>query len=64
MEMKLILTSLAESQKALLKLMAANPWVTNLLIVPHTLVIVTTNIIYCIILLEYVNKSQVNALVV
>ena len=29
------------------------PWVTNLSIVPHTLGILTANITYCIILLEY-----------
>ena len=33
---------------------------TNLSIVPHTLGILTANITCCIILLEYVNKSQVN----
>ena len=36
------------------------PWVTNLSIVPHTLSMLTANITYCIILLEYVHKSWVN----
>ena len=36
------------------------PWVTNLSMVPHTLGILTASITYCIILLEYVSKSQVN----
>ena len=40
------------------------PWVTNLLIVSHTLSILTANITYCIILLQYVNESQVNVGVV
>ena len=56
-------TSLAESQKAL-EAHGCKPWVTNLLIISHTLGILTANITYCVILLEYVNKSQVNAQVV
>ena len=38
------------------------PWVTKLSIVPHTLVILTLNVTYCIILhvLDYVNESHVN----
>ena len=37
------------------------PWVTNLLIIPCTLGILTTTITYYMIFLEYVNESQVNA---
>ena len=36
----------------------------KLLIVPHTLGILTANITYCIMLLEHVNESQVNAHIV
>ena len=36
------------------------PWVTNLLIIPHTLGMPTANVTYCIILLEYVNEFQAN----
>ena len=37
------------------------PWVTNSSMVPHTLGILTANIIYrTIILFEYANKCQVN----
>ena len=35
------------------------PWVADIAIVLHTLGILTTNITYCMILLEYVTESQV-----
>ena len=56
-------TSLAESQKAL-EVHGCKLWVTNLLIVPHTLGILTANVTCCIVLLEYVNEFQVNMRVV
>ena len=65
MEMKLThqSTSLAEFRKAL-EADDCKPWVTNLSMVPPILGILTANIAYCIILLEYVINSQVNAHVV
>ena len=66
MEMKLNMdpsTSLAESQKSL-EARGCKPWVTNSSSVPHTLGTLTTSITCCVILLEYVNKSQVNAIIV
>ena len=56
-------TSLAELYKAL-EVHGCKPWLTNLLIVSHILGMLTVNIIYCIILLNYVNESQVNVRVV
>ena len=56
-------TSLANSQKAL-EAHGCKSWVTNFLIDPSTLGILTANITYCIILLEYVNECQVNTHVV
>ena len=58
------LTSFAESQKAFLEAHGCKPWATNLSIVPHILSIPTTNITYCAIILEGVNKSPVNTRVV
>ena len=51
--------SLAESKT--LEAHAYKLRVANLSIVPRTLGILTTTVTYCIILLEYVNVSQVNA---
>ena len=51
------LTSLAKSQKAL-EAHGRKPWLTNLSMIPHTLGMLTANITYCIILLEYVNESH------
>ena len=48
-------TSLAKSQKAV-EAHGCKPWVANLSIVPHTLGILTANITYCIMLLEYVKS--------
>ena len=53
----------AESQKAL-EAHGCKPWVTNLSIVPHTLGTLAANIVYCRLLLECVNESQVNVRVV
>ena len=55
--------SLTESQKILVA-HSCKSWVTNLLIIPHTLGILTANTTYCIALLKYINESQVNACVV
>ena len=52
-------TSLTESRKAL-EAHGYRSWRTNLPIIPHTLSVLTTNITYCITLLEYVNECQVN----
>ena len=54
------LTSLAEVQNAL-EAHSGKPWVTNLSIVLQTLGILTASVSCCIIFLEYINKSQVNA---
>ena len=51
-------TYLAKSQKAL-EAHGCKPWVTKLLIVSHTFGILTANITYCVIFLEYVSESQV-----
>ena len=48
------LTSFAKLQKTL----------TNLSIIPHTLSTLTTNITHYIIVLKYINESQVNVQVV
>ena len=50
---------LSPSQKAL-EAHGCKPWVANLSIVPSTSGILTTNSTYCIVLLEYVDKSQAN----
>ena len=50
-------TFLSESQKAL-KVHRCKSWITNLLIVPHTLGTLTANITYCVILLEHINESS------
>ena len=66
MEMKLRpITFLAKSQKAP-EAHGCKSWVTNLSIVLHTLglaalSILNTDITYCIIVLEYVNESPMNA---
>ena len=52
-------TSGAESWKAV-EAHGCKPWVTNLSIIPHTLGLQTANTTYCIILLQYINKCQVN----
>ena len=50
---------LSRVQKAL-EAHGCKPWVTNFSTAPHTLgIVLTTNVPYCIIFLEYVNKSQV-----
>ena len=56
-------TSLAKSWEAL-EVHGCKPWVTNLSIVSHTLGILTANITYCIVLLKYVDESQVSVSVV
>ena len=53
-------TSLVELQKAL-EAHSCKPSVTNSSIIPHILGTLTANITYCILLLEYVNESEVNA---
>ena len=58
-----LIASLAELQKAP-EVHGCKPWVTNLLILPHELSILSTNIIYYIILFEYVNESQINTCVI
>ena len=57
------LTSLTGSQKAV-EVHSCQPWVSPLSIVPHSLGILTANITYWIILLDYVNECQVNVHVV
>ena len=52
-------TSLAELPKVV-EAQGCKPCVTNLSIIPHTLVILTENVTYCIVFLEYVNEPQVN----
>ena len=54
------LTCLTKSQKAL-EAYGCKSWVTNLVIVLCAIGILTANSTYCIILLEYIYKSQVNA---
>ena len=56
-------TSLAKPFKAI-EARGCESWVTNLSIIPHTLGILTANISYCVILLKYVNNSQVNMSIV
>ena len=55
-------TCLTESQKAL-EVHGCKLWETNLSIVPHTLGLLTANVTYCIVFLEYVHESQVNTCV-
>ena len=51
--------SLAKVQKTL-EAHGYKSCIAKLSIIPHTLAILTANIAHCIILLEYVNESQVN----
>ena len=53
------LTSLTESHKSA-EVHGCRSWVSNFSIISHTLGILTTNITYCIVLLEYINESQVS----
>ena len=53
--------SLAESQKKTLEAHGCKPWVAKLSMVPHTLGILTANVTYCVIFLEDINESHVNA---
>ena len=56
-------TALTGFQKTL-EAQGYNDWLTNLSIVLHKLGILTASVTYCIILIEYINQSQVNACVV
>ena len=64
MEMKVAPIDFFASSHKALEAHGCQPWVTNLLIVPHTLHILSASIAYCIMFIEYINESQVNVYVV
>ena len=58
------LTSLFSVSLKTLAVHGYKSWVTNLLIIPGTLGLLTANITYCRILLECINESPVNMCIV